>query len=199
MTVTLTINNPSASAHLTIESQDRKSAPAVSASAPAPAATAPTFAEREALVAHGEEMIETEVNGRKTHQPRYQVQGCSHIFEWLTKLLAQQDARPEPSAPKGVRVTDSWDEPRPFTGVAAHGSVQLTLHDRRRFIVKCSEDVGIQVTNPSRSQAIALKTRDAKTGQVANASIVHPARDFQNTGAVNANKQHGAVLELLPT
>jgi hypothetical protein len=209
MSVTVTINNPSASAHLTIESQDLKTEQADAVTAQGVALVrdfnvSPTAEQRRELEERGAELVTHRVKDalgeRDTTQPRFAASVFSSLSEWVTRAITQKnDAVDTAPVLRGVRRLNEWEEPRPFTAVAAHGSVHLTLHDRRRFIIKCGEPVVLQVSNPSHSNAIALKTRDSKTAHVSNSSIVHPARDFQSTGAVNTSKSQSAVIELMPT
>jgi hypothetical protein len=194
--VSLELRNPSAGAPLHISTQQRQ-IPPIEPEAPRavhdPNATiTPETRARYAKI--GEAMVKhTDRHGHERTEPRWAADGCLSLAQWITRAFELQDS-PTPSAPRGVRVLDAWQEPRPADAVAPHGIVALRLTNNERFLIECTDgEAVLQFSNPSSTNSIRLRQRDSK-GRITNVAILSPG----GAGTITAAGKTGAIVELIP-
>jgi hypothetical protein len=133
---------------------------------------------------------------RLVPMPAYQAAGYENANQYVTEISEKQlrDSQQAATAtPTVQRVTDTWQESKPFASIAPGAKTDLPMDESKRYLIDCQDEITLQIQNQSLTRTLRLRNR-TETGDV-HVAFVAPAQ----VAIVTAGKSVGAIVELLST
>ena len=135
---------------------------------------------------------------RAVPTPMWQAGGWGSLPQYITETMEEQlriFQQAAPSAPRGQRVLDSWENPKGFASIAPHEKKYLQMDESQRYLIECDSECVLQIANVSTVRTLKLKNRDKDTGHETQVAFVAPTRAFAQSAIMISGASGASVAD----